>query len=118
MADKFASTQAEDKAQELGVSLEDIEATGANGATVADVEKAAGSESSADEDKFLAFANPEKGDYRAQVYPDGNPDNPRFFYRQPELHPDGPQAQMVTQEEFDKFNHSIDGVNTLARKGG
>lgn len=119
MADKFASPQAEDKAEELGVVLEDIEATGTNGATVADVEKAAGGseESYSEEDKFLAFANPELGSYRAQVYPEDNPSNPRSFYRNPELHPDGPEAQMVSEEEFAKYNHTINGVFTLSRKG-
>ncbi len=109
-----ATDAAEKKAEAEGVDVEQLEGSGQDGqVTVEDVKAASG-----EGKKFLAFASPELGSYAAQVYPDGDPNNPRVFYRNPDLHPDGPQAQMVTEEEYAQFNHTIDGVFTLSRKGG
>ena len=112
MAEKKATEAAEKRAEEKGVDLTTVEGTGAEGqVTAADVEKA--------ESRFLAYANPDLGSHVVTVYPDNDPTAPREFYRNPYLHPGGPAAQMVTEEEFSKFNFgTASGVMALARKGG
>ena len=110
MADREATEAAQKRAQEKGVDIENVEGTGSGGrVTAGDVEGA--------EEKFLAFANPEMGSYSATVYPDDNPTSSRTFYRDPHSHPEGPEAQMVTEEEYAAFNQDIGGVPALARKG-
>ena len=111
MPDKEATEAAQKSAQEKGVSLETVEGSGQGGkVTAQDVEKA--------EEKFLAFANPEMGSYSATVYPDPEDSSSSLtFYRDPYSHPDGPEAQMVTEEEYAAFNQFIGGVPMLSRKG-
>jgi hypothetical protein len=75
-------------------------------------EEVEAAEGSAGEDKFYAYANPEKGDYSVTVYTD---EGDKTFYRHPSAHPEGPEAQMVTQEEFDSYNFETAGVMALAR---
>ena len=111
MPDKEATEAAQKRAQEKGVDLGKLEGSGQGGkVTAQDVEKA--------EEKFLAFANPEMGSYSHTAYPDPeNPASSRTFYRDPYSHPEGPDAQMVTEEEYVRFNQDIGGVPALARKG-
>lgn len=111
---KQATDAAKRKAAEEGVEVESVEGTGSGGqVTARDVDEAV----SEGEAKFLAFANPALGSHSVKVYEGGDPNSPRVFYRNPGEHPEGPEAQMVTEEEFAAINFDVGGVPVLARKG-
>lgn len=111
---KEATEAARRKAAEEGVEVESVEGSGSGGkVTATDIEKAV----EEGEAKFLAYANPALDTYSVTVYPNDNPADSLTFYRLPSSHPEGPEAQMVTQEQFDKLNFDRDGIMALVRKG-
>lgn len=119
MADKWASPQAEEKAGELGVALEDVEATGKDGgATVEDVQQASSGADDAqvssgqpkDEDKLIiAKFNPRLGDLPRLVLRDQE-GNARVFSERDE------QSMLMSQsqlKEFNEVNKNPQGFNYL-----
>lgn len=143
MTEGMAPTEgALELAAELGLDISEIEGTGQEGrVTKEDVEKAARARRAAEQEataadktdeaaggpeeegedageaRFLAFANPDLGTHSVKAYEGGDPNAPRAFYRNPSEHPEGPDAQMVTEEEFGLLNFDVGGVPALARKG-
>lgn len=104
MADKPATEAAEKKAKEEGVDLAQVEPSGSQGkVTVDDVKQA-----SLDGEKFVVRVSAASGSY---LYDAGD----RVFYRDPMNHPQGPDAQMVTEEEFSKYSAS---GHLVKMKGG
>lgn len=107
MADKAATDAAKKEAQEKGMDLSSVEGSGSGGkVTKADVAEA--------EEKFLVFANPSFGSWKHSVMDEYGL---RDFYRDPNENPAGPQAQMLTAEEYDKFNDVRDGASVLLKVG-
>jgi 2-oxoisovalerate dehydrogenase E2 component (dihydrolipoyl transacylase) len=109
MAEEWASPQAEEKAQELGVALEDVEGTGKEGrATVEDVQRTADNAGSASGNSEAAVQPPEK-----LIYADINPklnlgewDKLEVFDSEgnSRVLTSDPSSRIMSESEFDDFN--------------
>lgn len=114
MADKNvnATDAAQKRASEKGVDLSQVEPSGKDGkATVEDVEKVA-----AVQDQPVYIVNPALASFRAVFYDqDGAV---REFFRDPFQHPDGVDAQRLSDEEAQMFSDEAEGLRILVPMGG
>lgn len=96
-------------AEEMNLDPEEIEGTGRDGnVTVEDIRRVAGTEDSTDSAGATDNAGGEEGlfplvvnkklEYNSVKVED------REFFRQPNRHPEGPEAQLVNQEEYERFS--------------
>lgn len=104
MADKDATDAAAKKAAEKNVNLSDVEGSGSGG-------KVTAQDVAAIEERFSVRVNPALGSY---LYDTGD----RVFYRDPNNNPEGPEAQMLTEEEYSDYSAESNGVKVLVKGKG